>query len=84
MLVDAAFLRRHERDVFAALAQELGCPLHLLAPEAPLEVLRDRIRQRQAQGNDASEATLAVLEQQLGWLEPLDAAERALCLPLPD
>jgi aminoglycoside phosphotransferase family enzyme/predicted kinase len=84
VLVDAAFLRRHERDAFAALAQELGCPFHLLAPEAPLEVLRDRIRQRQAQGNDASEATLAVLEQQLDWLEPLDAAERALCLPLPD
>jgi len=84
VLVDAAFLRRHERAGFAALAEELGCPFHLLAPAAPLEVLRDRIRQREALGLDASEATLAVLEQQLGWIEPLDANERRLCLPLPD
>ncbi len=84
VLVDAAFLRRHERDAFADLAKELGCPFHLLAPAAPLEVLRERIRQRQARGHDASEATLAVLEQQLDWIEPLDAAELTLCLPLPD
>lgn len=84
VLVDAAFLRRHERTAFAALAQRLGCPFHLLAPEAPVSVLRQRIAARQALGTDASEATLAVLEQQLGWLEPLDDAEKALVLPIPD
>lgn len=83
VLVDAAFLRRHERAAFAALAQAQGCPFHLLAPEAPVAVLRERIRVRQARGADASEATLDVLEQQLGWLEPLDAGERARCLPVP-
>jgi len=30
---------------------------------------------------DPSEATLAVLEQQLGWVEPLTSAERARVLP---
>jgi aminoglycoside phosphotransferase family enzyme/predicted kinase len=84
VLVDAAFLRHAERASFAALAQAVGCPFHLLAPEAPPQVLRARIAARQAAGHDASEATLAVLEQQLGWLEPLDDAERARCLPLPD
>ncbi|MBD3892862.1 MAG: hypothetical protein EST26_03045 [Hydrogenophaga sp.] len=81
VLVDAAFLRLHERAAFAALAQTLQCPFHIIAPVAPLALLRTRIAQRQASGNDASEATLAVLEQQLGWIEPLDASERALCLP---
>jgi uncharacterized protein len=76
VVVDAAFLRRHERRAFDALAQRLGCPFHILAPEAPVDVLRQRISARQAQGTDASEATLAVLEQQLGWLEPLDEDER--------
>jgi aminoglycoside phosphotransferase family enzyme/predicted kinase len=76
VVVDAAFLRRHERSAFAALARRLGCPFHILAPEAPVDVLRLRISARQAQGTDASEATLAVLEQQLSWLEPLDEAER--------
>jgi uncharacterized protein len=81
VLVDAAFLRRHEREAFAELAQAAGCPFHILATEAPLAVLRERITERQARGADASEATVAVLEQQLGWLEPLGESERARCLP---
>jgi uncharacterized protein len=84
VLVDAAFLRRAEREAFAALAQTSGCAFHILAPEAPVEVLRERITERQRRGADASEATLAVLEQQLGWQEPLTDDERARCLPTPD
>lgn len=83
VLVDAAFLRESERKSFVALAKAAGCPFHILAREAPIEVLRERVNARQKQGNDASEATVAVLEQQLNWLEPLSAGERALCLPLP-
>ncbi|WP_332743950.1 bifunctional aminoglycoside phosphotransferase/ATP-binding protein [Hydrogenophaga sp.] len=82
VLVDAAFLRRHEREAFRALAQTAGCPFHILATEAPLDTLRERITARQRRGGDASEATVAVLEQQLGWLEPLSADERARCLPV--
>jgi uncharacterized protein len=81
VLVDAAFLRRHEREAFATLASTMHCPFHILATEAPLAVLRERITARQAWGADASEATVAVLEQQLGWLEPLGDDERAQCLP---
>jgi uncharacterized protein len=76
VLVDAAFLRRAEREAFAALAEGAGCPFHILAPEAPIEVLRARITARRAGGKDASEATLAVLEQQLKWLEPLAPQEQ--------
>ncbi|QCB48339.1 bifunctional aminoglycoside phosphotransferase/ATP-binding protein [Hydrogenophaga sp. PAMC20947] len=81
VLIDAAFLRVAERQAFAALAQAAQCPFHILAPSAPIDVLRARITARQAQGHDASEATVAVLEQQLGWLEPLTETERAACLP---
>lgn len=80
VVVDAAFLRAAERRAFADLAQAEGCPFHILACEAPVEVLRQRIGARQAAGGDASEATQAVLEQQLGWLEPLTDAERATAL----
>lgn len=76
VVVDAAFLRQHERAAFATLAAETGCGFGILACEAPVATLRARITARQAQGQDASEATLAVLERQLGWLEPLTAAER--------
>jgi predicted kinase len=80
VLVDAAFLRAAERAEFAALAQGAGVPFHILACEAPEEVLRQRITDRQARGADASEATVEVLEKQLGWLEPLDASERTLAI----
>lgn len=77
VLVDAAFLRQSERQSFAALAKAAGCPFQILAPQAPIEVLRERVNARQQQGTDASEATVAVLEQQLQWLQPLTAEERA-------
>ncbi|MGM9428102.1 AAA family ATPase [Hydrogenophaga sp. MI9] len=77
VIVDAAFLREAERQAFAELAQAEGCPFHILACEAPPDELRRRIGARQAAGTDASEATLAVLEQQFGWLEPLTDGERA-------
>ena len=72
-----------ERQAFAALAQSLACPFHILAPEAPIEVLRARITARQTSGKDASEATQAVLKQQLGWLEPLAPEERLRTLATP-
>ena len=81
VLVDAAFLREAERRSFAELAEAEGCPFHILACEAPPDELRRRISARQAAGKDASEATLVVLEQQFGWLEPLTGGERALSLP---
>jgi hypothetical protein len=83
VLVDAAFLRQSERAAFAAVARSTGVPFRILACEAPVEVLRQRITERQARGADASEATVAVLEQQLGWLEPLTDAEREQVLPMP-
>ena len=82
VLVDAAFLRRSERDSFRQLAIAHAAHWSILAPEAPPEVLRERIVARQRAGQDASEATPAVLAQQMAWIEPLDASERAhLLLP---
>ena len=80
VLVDAAFLRRHERDAFAELARARGCPFGILAPQAPIEVLRQRIAARQSAGQDPSEATLEVLTQQLQWIEPLGDDEPRLPL----
>ena len=76
VVVDAAFLRQAERQAFASLAQAEGCPFQILACEAPDDALRQRITARAAAGQDASEATLAVLAQQWNWLEPLTAGER--------
>ncbi len=75
VIVDATFLKRAERDVFRGLARDLGVAFTILAPQATAQQLRERIVARQALGRDASEATLAVLEQQLRTMEPLGADE---------
>ena len=81
VIVDAAFLRRAERDTFHALADACNAGFAILAPQADVDELRRRITARQASGNDASEATLDVLDKQLRWMEPLGEDERAHVLP---
>jgi uncharacterized protein len=76
-IVDAAFLRRDERDMFRALAARHGAAFAILAPQASAAELAARIEARRGSG-DASEATLEVLERQRAWLEPLGADEPAL------
>ena len=72
VLVDAAFLKRAERDAFGALAASANVPYRILACQAPAEELRRRLA---ARSGDASEADIGVLERQLGWLEPLGPDE---------
>jgi hypothetical protein len=76
-VIDAAFLKRAERDAFRAIAERLDAPFTILDFHAPLEVLRARITERLARADDASEADLAVLEHQLRAREPLTPAEMA-------
>lgn len=72
VIVDATFLRRSERARFRALAQSSGVPFAIIGCAAAIEVLQQRIGKRR---HDASEATLAVLAQQIEQLEALDDDE---------
>jgi aminoglycoside phosphotransferase family enzyme/predicted kinase len=81
-IVDAAFLKRNERDRFRLLAGQLGVPFVLLDFSADEDTLRDRIRRRQSSGQDPSEAGVEVLEAQLGSQEALLADERELAVTI--
>lgn len=82
VIVDAAFLRRNEREGFKALADGLGVPFAILSCQATESQLRQRITDRSIKRNDASEANIAVLERQLASHEPLDGDERASTLEI--
>jgi len=69
-LVDAAFLRRVERDRFAALASACAAPFAILHCRADLALLRERIAARRERGDDASEADQDVLERLSRVAEP--------------
>lgn len=77
VVVDAAFLRRDEREQFIALAQLQAVPFLIATLDADEQALRVRIRQRR---DDASEADEAVLEKLQTVQQPLSAQERAMAL----
>jgi uncharacterized protein len=64
-VVDAAFLDRAQRQLFAALARRLAVPFVILLADCPAALLESRIVTREAHQGDPSEATLDVLRNQL-------------------
>lgn len=80
VIVDAAFGRRDERECFRALAASCAVPFTILDCVASADVLRDRVRSREARGNDPSDADVEVLERLTLAHEPLNARERALTI----
>jgi len=78
VVVDAACLRRWQRELFRALAADMHLPWVIIACGADPALLRERVVRRSLAGQDASEADLAVLARQLGNREPLAEDEPAL------
>jgi aminoglycoside phosphotransferase family enzyme/predicted kinase len=72
VVLDAAFLRRSERDAARELAREFKVPFSILACDAAPGVLRTRLQSRR---HDASEADARVLEQLRASMEPLGRDE---------
>ncbi len=80
VVVDATFINAGRRRQFRELAARLGVPFHILHCHAGPAELVQRIEKRAQARPDASEATVAVLQQQLQSREPLTADERGLCI----
>ena len=80
VIVDAAFLRAHERDAFRQLARGKGAPFAILDCRAEPAALRARVLARSLRRDDASEADLAVLERQGADFEALRPEECGACI----
>jgi len=76
-VVDAACLQRWQRDLFRDLARRRGFGFRILDVQADPAVLRKRIAGRTAQGSDASDADLGILQHQLETAQPLAEDEVA-------
>jgi len=82
MIADATFLRCRQRDLFARIAATNGAQLVILDCATEVPVLRDRIRLRLVENQDASDANLAVLEHQLSHHDPLSESEQAITVTI--
>lgn len=77
VVIDATCLKRSHRRVFTELATAKQVPLVWLACELSLEEAERRITARQAAGDDASDASVAIARNQYETAEPIAAAECA-------
>jgi predicted kinase len=82
VIVDATFLARTRREQFRALADRVRRPCILLDFRASPETLRERIRARQHDARDPSDAGLEVLEKQLASRDPLEGGELDEIIPV--
>lgn len=77
VIVDATFLRRAQRDLFAQYARRRGIPYVFLSLQAEPGELARRLASRRQHGADASDADQAVLERQILNQDALGTDETA-------
>ncbi len=75
VIVDAAFLNRDEREMFIKLAKNLRLPFAIVSLQSNETVLRSRIVKRQILANDASEASIDVLQKLAAIQQPITPRE---------
>ncbi|PLX88533.1 MAG: aminoglycoside phosphotransferase [Desulfuromonas sp.] len=80
VIVDATFLKHHQREPFLLLAEQKRVPVLILDFAVATEELRRRILSRSEDQTSISEAGLEVLESQLKSHQPLTERERDLCI----
>lgn len=75
VIIDATFLERNWRMSFKALAAKLNMPFHILNCHADIALLERRIRQRQTDSHNISDADIAVMHKQLQSDQHLSESE---------
>ena len=78
VILDAAFLKKEQREAAKHVAADLGVHSEFVCAEAPVDVLRARIEERATRKDEASEADLAVLENQLETAAVTGSEETAI------
>jgi aminoglycoside phosphotransferase family enzyme/predicted kinase len=76
VVVDATFLKREQRQLFAALAHRCRAHFAVMECVSSAQDARRRVEERRAAGQDPSDADDAVISRQLELLEPIEEEER--------
>ncbi|WP_409281590.1 bifunctional aminoglycoside phosphotransferase/ATP-binding protein [Pseudomonas defluvii] len=75
VVIDATYLKHAQRQTAAGIAGETGVPFLILDCNAPDAVIASWLKQRQADQNDPSDATLEVIAAQKANRDPLSTEE---------
>ncbi len=77
VIVDATFLKARHRRRFCDLAERCQAAFSILEIRASASLLRERLLRRAADGGDASDATVEIVDYQRKQLEALGTDEAA-------
>ncbi|MGE8500508.1 MAG: AAA family ATPase [Pseudomonas sp.] len=77
VVLDATYLKQEQRQAAWQVAENIGAPFLILDCHAPDEVIASWLALRQAQNQDPSDASLAVIAAQQAKREPLNEDEQA-------
>jgi len=80
VIIDAANLKLQQRKLFIDLARSMKAKYFILAYQAKVEVLKQRIEDRAQQGVDVSDATIEILNSQIQSHEPLTKEELSITI----
>ena len=78
MILDATYPTPGYRKEAADTARDMGIPFFILHSSAPRAELEQRLARRQSQGSDISDATAAILDEQMRHFQPPAQAEGRL------
>ena len=79
-LIDATFLNSNKRHDFLSLSARLHIPCIILDFFAPIELLEKWLVERSREGHDASDADIAILNQQIKERSPLTNHEKGISI----
>ncbi|WP_263081234.1 AAA family ATPase [Endozoicomonas sp. Mp262] len=75
VVVDSAALKEEERTLFYTLSRQISVPFIIIRCQAPDTELIRRIKKRQQNDSDASEATPDIIYQQHSWQDEITSKE---------
>jgi aminoglycoside phosphotransferase family enzyme/predicted kinase len=81
-IIDATFLKQHQRELFYKLAQKLQISFAILSCQASQEKLIERIETRRFNMQDPSEARVDILQMQKTTAEALTEQEKKFVLEI--
>ncbi|MDQ1363952.1 MAG: uncharacterized protein QG652_1814, partial [Pseudomonadota bacterium] len=82
VIVDATFIDKTWRRAFQQLAFTLQVPFHILYCHADISLLEQRIRQRQTDFRNISDADIQVMLRQHEMIQDIDESERRFCIDI--
>jgi len=82
VVVDATFIQQRTRNAYVELASNLDVPMRVISCHCEQNLIEARLKRRQEEGRDPSDADVEVMHEQLSLMQPLSSDEQLMNLPV--